>query len=167
MRSISIALLTLLTPIFGMSMALAQINILSTQKDDNTEPEPATQILSDTLVYDDAKKTSRFTGDVVATGWVMSYEPSSGKCSMYWPTKRLIGKPASLVRTTVKFLDQLSGSWVFLAAASITTARLVCSAATQVPITSATKITTDMMVGKRSFTGRASLNSTGQTHARL
>ena len=67
MRSISIALLMLLTPFVGMSMALAQINILSTQKGDSTDPEPATQILSDTLVYDDAKKTSRFTGDVVMT----------------------------------------------------------------------------------------------------
>lgn len=67
MRSISIALLSLLTPVVGMSMAMAQINILSTQKGDSTEPEPATQILSDTLVYDDAKKTSRFTGNVVMT----------------------------------------------------------------------------------------------------
>ena len=67
MRSISIALLTLLTPLVGTSIAMAQINLLSTQKGDGTEPEPATQILSDTLVYDDAKKTSRFTGDVVMT----------------------------------------------------------------------------------------------------
>ena len=67
MRSISIALLTLLTPLVGTSIAMAQINLLSTQKGDSADPEPATQILSDTLVYDDAKKTSRFTGDVVMT----------------------------------------------------------------------------------------------------
>jgi len=67
MRSISTALLTLLTPFVGMSLAVAQINILSTQTSNSAEPEPATQILSDTLVYDDAKKTSRFTGSVVMT----------------------------------------------------------------------------------------------------
>jgi lipopolysaccharide export system protein LptA len=50
-----------------MSLAVAQINLLSTQTNNSTEPEPATQILSDTLVYDDAKKTSRFTGSVVMT----------------------------------------------------------------------------------------------------
>jgi lipopolysaccharide export system protein LptA len=50
-----------------MSLAVAQINILSTQTSNSAEPEPATQILSDTLVYDDAKKTSRFTGSVVMT----------------------------------------------------------------------------------------------------
>lgn len=67
MRSISITLLLLLAPVVGMSLAAAQNNLLATTNADSTEPEPATQILSDTLVYDDGKKTSRFTGNVVMT----------------------------------------------------------------------------------------------------
>lgn len=67
MRFRSIALLTLFTPLLGMSVAISQTNLLSAPEATGADTEPATQILSDALVYDDAKKTSRFTGDVVMT----------------------------------------------------------------------------------------------------
>lgn len=60
-------LFTLLIPFLGVSQAVGQTQLMAAQNSDSTEPEPATQILSDALVYDDAKKTSRFTGDVVMT----------------------------------------------------------------------------------------------------
>jgi lipopolysaccharide export system protein LptA len=66
MRFLSTALAALLAPLLVIAPAIGQTNFLSAEAG-STEPEPATQILSDSLVYDDAKKTSLFTGDVIMT----------------------------------------------------------------------------------------------------
>jgi lipopolysaccharide export system protein LptA len=47
--------------------AMAQKNLLQATGENAPEDAPPIQILSDSLVYDDEKKTSRFDGDVIMT----------------------------------------------------------------------------------------------------
>lgn len=57
----------LLGCLFVLSPALAQSGFLKDQAQQDGAEAPSTQILSDSLTYDDSRKTSRFSGAVVMT----------------------------------------------------------------------------------------------------
>lgn len=67
MRSPITATLLTLASLLVISPAHGQTQLLSSSEGDDPQAEPATQILSNSLVYDDAKKTSVFVGDVIMT----------------------------------------------------------------------------------------------------
>jgi len=54
------------------SNAVAQKSLLQSSGEQSPEDAPPIQILSDSLVYDDEKKTSRFDGDVIMTRGMMT-----------------------------------------------------------------------------------------------
>lgn len=67
MKSLITTAVLIFAPLLVAAPAHGQSQILSDSNGEDAQEEPATQILSDSLVYDDAKKTSQFVGDVIMT----------------------------------------------------------------------------------------------------
>lgn len=64
----NISRVLLILSLSASGVASAQTGFLeSVASSDGTQEDPATQILSDTLTYNDTEKTSRFTGNVIMT----------------------------------------------------------------------------------------------------